>query len=278
MKTKTKSFPKNDELVEVEGWGGNFLLGKNHSYWWKEEKKDTEPKLHPLSGVTSVLGVINKPALVQWAANQSVAHIKESATVRVAGTDPLTDVLYEITAGLLEEARTAHTKKKEAAGEKGTDAHALIEQYVRWLIERNKGEPIILPAVVHDRVREFSEWAVKEKITFLASETPLADFEIAVAGTPDFIAEKDGKVIIGDIKTGSGIYDRTPFLQMAAYASMYKKKENVKDDWMPSLVIIHAPASKPDAMKPHWSHDCEGDYKLFLNALGLYRGINNPIE
>ena len=77
----------------------------------------------PLHGVTSVLGVISKPALIQWSANMAVQYVKEN----------LKDIsdLNEV----LESAKSAHRKKKEQAGDWGTTLHLFINE---WCIAEMK--------------------------------------------------------------------------------------------------------------------------------------------
>src|SRR6202034_4217965 len=88
----------------------------------------------PMLGCTSVLGVIAKPALVPWAAKMATEYIKEHAPFVKA-----TPNYYEVDEPTLEEAKNAHRKRKEDAADRGTDLHALVEEYVLECIERNDG-------------------------------------------------------------------------------------------------------------------------------------------
>ena len=73
----------------------------------------------PLMGVTTVLSVISKPALIQWSANMACDYVK----------DNLTDITQ--LENVLLEARTAHRKKKETAGDWGTGVHKAIEEWIK---------------------------------------------------------------------------------------------------------------------------------------------------
>lgn len=265
-----KRIPAFSELTEVPGWDGKFFMGPNHTYWWK-----TGDKLAPLSGITSVLGVIAKPALIQWAANMAVEHIKKVAL-------SLMDGKLAIEIEDLEIARTAHAQKKDKASGLGHDAHALVEEYIKWCIEKNAGIPTPQVATPEPRVAEFAQWAVNRHadtgLRFTASETPLGDPKLALAGTPDFIAEEllNGKInpLIGDLKTGSGVYDRTFFAQMAAYGYMWMKKN--KTNLAPHLLVVHMPAQKPEQpMALYQSEDFKGDWEAFKSALYLHRWKDN---
>lgn len=83
----------------------------------------------PLHGITTVLKVISKPALIQWAANMAVSHITERAEPYYGPDNDLKDY-YIITGELLNEAKTAHRKKKETAGDWGTIVHLFINQWI----------------------------------------------------------------------------------------------------------------------------------------------------
>ena len=65
--------------------------------------------------------------------------------------------------------------------------------------------------------------AEKNKVKFLASEQKLYSKLHWTAGTADFLCKIDGQTYLGDIKTSSGIYDRTPFAQCASYRMMLKE-------------------------------------------------------
>lgn len=265
---------QNITLTPVPEWKGRLSFGANHSYWW-HDKKGT----HPLSGVTSVLNVIAKPALIPWAVKMCVEHIKTNA--------PLTDGVHVVPSRILDEAGKAHTRKTTHAAGLGTDAHALVEAYIKQCLSANSGIPLLSHNLLapDPRVIEFSEWATAHhaltSFRFILAEVPLADPKLAIAGTPDFIGEElvDGVwcPVIGDLKTGSGIYDRVYFFQMAAYGYMWMKW--VKRVAQPKLVIIHMPAQKPNQpMAEYWSDDFKGDWEGFRAALVIHRRKDNFVK
>ena len=88
-----------------------------------------------MTGVTTVLSVIAKPALIGWAANMAVDYVKDYIKVHpdVRGQDQLDKLLV-----VVEEARTAHTKAKEKAGDVGTLAHKKIEVWIKEQIALHK--------------------------------------------------------------------------------------------------------------------------------------------
>ena len=148
----------------------------------------------PLTGVTSVLKVIAKPALIQWAANQAVDYVRgKTKGLEAIGIQQLEEIL--------EEAKIAHRRKKEEAGSKGTDVHSEIEGYIKTENWNPTGNESTDKAVML-----FITWAGMNKVKFLASEKQVYSQTHFLAGTLDFICEIDGKKYLGDIKTtGAGL-------------------------------------------------------------------------
>lgn len=229
----------------------------------------------PLHGITTVLGVIAKPALIQWAAKMACEYIEQTAEVQPAFDG---GKVYIATEQILKDARIAHRRKKEDAADKGTDLHAEVEKFVQFVITVHGG---VIPKgyTVPENIRQFNEWAQENNIKFLASEQRLYSKEHWVAGTCDLVFEKDGKTYIGDVKTYKKIWDRTPFFQCAAYGMMWEERGLERDE-KGSLKVYPDLAgycvlrlSKDGTFEAQWSFDIEGDRAAFLNALGLYKAL-----
>ena len=94
----------------------------------------------PMQGVTSVLGIISKPALIGWAAKMAVEYIRETAPETIVkaehGELGVLDIpCYGVTEKILDEAAKAYATKRDKAGAQGTSTHADIEGYVKDCIE-----------------------------------------------------------------------------------------------------------------------------------------------
>lgn len=215
----------------------------------------------PLTGVTSVLGVINKPALIQWAANEAINHVKANGNRIELGDGEAGFIRYDIAEGTLEEARTAHRKKKEAAGDVGTAFHFWVEQYAN-------GTKLPIPEGAEKMAEHFLNWVETHKVKFLANELRLYSLNYWLAGTMDFLVEVDGKKYVGDLKTSSGIYGREYFAQCAAYRMMLE--EMGEKDIVGSVVVR---CGKKGDFEEKYSFDYETDKKIFLAALTIYRGM-----
>jgi hypothetical protein len=225
-----------------------------------------------MTGVTTVLGVLAKPALIPWAAKMTAEWIRENCESRTLSVvDNATEsgeVRYDVGESDLNEAVKAHTKKKDEGAVGGKDLHSMVENYIKGCIELG-GDAVPSPED-HNGLQEFVKWATLNKIKFLTSETPTYSQEWFVAGTPDFTLEKDGKKFVGDLKSYKKIFDRIPHFQCAAYAKMLTEQGEKFD----GTVIVNI-NKESFQLTEAWSFDLENDVKAFEAALVLYRQLNN---
>lgn len=154
-----------------------------------------------MTGVTTILGAIAKPNLIDWAAIEAY---KDSIGKSKADIETiLIDKTY------------AHKKRSDSAKDIGKDAHDWVERYIKSKIE-GKDEPKLDQDTAHICLR-FKTWAEARNVKFIASELSVFSRKYFYAGTFDFVCEIDGKRYLGDFKTSSGIYGREYFAQCAAY-------------------------------------------------------------
>lgn len=214
----------------------------------------------PLTGITTILGVIAKPALINWASGMACDYVRNN----------LTD-MKDLDA-VLSEAKNAHRKKKEEAGQKGTDIHAIIEGLILEVIKNNG---IIAGHNLNEekQVSHFVDWAMENEVKFLESEKRMYSEKMWLAGTCDFTCEIDGKKYMGDIKTGSGIYPEH-FFQTAAYRMM--QEEMGEKDFVGSIIInIKKDGTFTEDNDVIISYGYDEEKEAFLGALKLYRVINS---
>ena len=232
----------------------------NNEYRFSKEKhihellKDNEWK--PLQGITSVLSVIAKPALIPWAVKMATDFIAVAWQA---------DIPYsaEAISLILNEAKIAHRKKKEVAGDWGIEVHSEVERYVLDCIAGR--EPIAT-----ERIKQFVDWATENKVKFLESEKHLYSEKHWIGGICDLVMEIDGQIWIGDIKTGSGIYPEH-FLQMAAYEIMLNEMELYKN--ITGHIVINL--KKDGKFEEKRNAQTETHKQAFLSALNLYRVLND---
>lgn len=226
------------------------------------------------TGVTTILGSINKPALVDWAAKMAYQDCADNQY------DPVT------IATIIKEKDYAHKKKSDSAKDVGTDAHADVEKYIRWKMGETESFTIN-PETAHI-VQPFIDWAegrvpVKKKthtydknsieivpttIKFLRAEQSVFSLKYFYAGTFDFLAEIDGKKYICDFKTSTGIYGREYFYQTAAYRNAIGELGWGTD--VAGSIIIRSGKEGND-LEVRYSEVYEQDFSAFLAAYVIYK-------
>src|SRR3990167_4278374 len=159
-------------------------FAENHYYFADAEGKKR------YTGITTVLATLAKPQLIPWAARMAVEYISDLEHRHTNSLKEYQDIWggdcphgqmpeltifrsKDFTKGL-EEAKNAHRKKKEAAGEHGTDAHALVERWVKECITARKGAPVNdYTFDSDDPILKFKEWSLENVDYFLFAERPV---------------------------------------------------------------------------------------------------------
>jgi hypothetical protein len=160
-------------------------------------------------GVTSILKLLDKPALVQWAANCAVEHITNGYIARLeAGEMPETTQFL----ALCQEAKTAHRRISKAGIDVGSLVHRFAEQV---LVDRKAVIPSDPKAA--KGAAAFLDWYHSHKIEPIHVERMVFSKTWYYAGTVDFYGRIDDELCVLDFKTSSGLYLEMP-LQLAAYA------------------------------------------------------------
>jgi len=170
--------------------------------------------------VTTILNVINKPALIPWAKKQSLEKVKYVLQNHVMnGTLPEIKSTDDIDA-IINEASKTPDKALQLAGDFGSHAHALIEKVINARIHNDK-EPVITAdfKVVMESFEMFCE---QYNPVFVGSEVQVcyrpAYTKIRYAGTVDAVIVHEDNPIVVDFKTSKGIYDEHR-LQVGAYSN-----------------------------------------------------------
>jgi hypothetical protein len=151
-------------------------------------------------GVTTVIGKLDKPALVAWAARMSAGYA-------VDHWDELTHLPIMDRAKKIEDARW---DKNRAAVVKGNRIHGLGERLAA-------GEKVDAPAEVLGQVEAYARFLDTWQLESIHTEASVAHTQYHYAGTLDAImnSPKLGMILL-DIKTGSGVWAEVA-LQLAAY-------------------------------------------------------------
>lgn len=171
--------------------------------------------------VTNIVGVIDKPALRGWVANQERAMVIEAAAslyADLATTPRMNRAAYVATLQKRIGKEKAHTKAMTKAADIGTECHELIE----WNLHRDLGELTGAQPVIGDKAAiafaAYERWRLQAGLTPKKIEQTVWSRTHGYAGTMDLyghIASLDAYAIL-DWKTSKGIYEEM-LLQSAAY-------------------------------------------------------------
>lgn len=197
----------------------------------KAERKDGDKgRFYRLKGidlpsVTTILGVIGKPALVGWAAKvEREMVIVESAKFYhdLIGQPEISSVKWATDLqGRLGKER-AHKKELAKAAEIGSQAHALIEWTLRTsLLEKVGPSPEVGPKAQW-AFSSWMRWREEVNLKPLMVETTVVHERLGYAGTMDLLAEVAGELTVLDWKTGKAIYPEA-WLQNVAYRKAVKE-------------------------------------------------------
>jgi hypothetical protein len=252
-------------VEEFSLYGGKVILryeDKTHKYVAVEEDGQV---IKPES-ITTILSVVNKPALVQWAVNCAISHLR-SRLYDGGEFSPEDLDTY------LDEAKYAHRYVKEEAASIGTQAHNWLEGY--WKAKMDGLGDTIPPLPERLEVRNCCEAAIKwieeNDIIPLIIEKPLYSRVHRVAGRMDKLAMVNGRLAVVDWKSSTGLWPEY-MLQTAAYAAMYMEEfpeTKIEDRWLIKLGKYDGEFQGLLLKKA----DLEQDWQAFIAALALQRRL-----
>lgn len=206
-------------------------------------------------GVTTILGVIGKgDGLIQWAASCAVDYLRE----RVVGA--LTAEKLEV---IFAEAKYAHRRIKETALTVGTMAHQWVEQYLL-----DNEQPMPENEQARSACNAAKAWLAEHEWVTLNVERRIYSRAHHYAGTLDYLALVDGKLVVADWKSSKRLYDEYKY-QTAAYVQALTEEgvEGIEGRWLVRLDKesgeFEAQFSPPE--------DQEKDFKVFESALNIWR-------
>jgi hypothetical protein len=156
-------------------------------------------------GVTTILGVLDKPAIPKWAATQVAEYVADNPdgveTLRAMGRNPMVQALKGLP-----------WAKRDTAAVRGTDVHDFAERIV-------KGETVEVPehlaGYVEGAVAFMDDYGIQPVLV----EAVVGSREHRYAGKLDLVADSNRhpRAIYDYKTTASGIYGTTAW-QNAAYA------------------------------------------------------------
>lgn len=199
-------------------------------------------------GVTSILSILNKPGLPQWAANQVVESIQKISDPFLKEEGMKAWVVTEFD---LKRARVAFNNSRDDSALVGKKVHSWLENHVKNQIKGiDEKEKYSLD--MKASIETFLEWEEAHNPTYVFSERIIYSENGDYCGTCDVGLILDGKRVILDFKTGKPEkqYDTrlrrytgkkraysTVFMQDALYDLAIEEEDGIKADMYGALYL-----------------------------------------
>lgn len=206
---------------------------------------------------TTILSLLNKPALTPWAVKMTILYLSERL-------DDIKSGKIELTPGnaamILGEAKQQHRTIATKAAQIGTDVHTLVENHVKE-IGFSRSEPSIIKKElrsVQNSYFAYLEWENEQAFRLIGSEVPIySSAWSGYGGTLDMVAYLEDKAYIVDLKTSSGIYDEY-VMQIASYRYAYTQLFDIPIEGM-GILRLDKPTGKFE-----WKEYTEREYHKAL--------------
>lgn len=188
-----------------------------------------------LPGVTTVLGVLNKPALVPWANNLGLAGINVREYV---------DILATV----------------------GKIGHDMICCHNKGVKFEAKGERADLIDKAENCFLSYLAWEKQHKVEPILCEEPLVSERYGFGGTIDMFALVDGIQTIVDYKTGKAIYPEHIY-QVAAYRRLLEENGRYQPE---AVRILQIGRDETEGFSEKVVTDTTREWALFEHCLAIY--------
>lgn len=184
--------------------------------------------------VTTVLGILNKPALMDWAWKCGLDGVDYKAV-------------------------------RDQAGGIGTLAHYLIMCYLKGETPNTSEYSQQDIDKAENCLLSFYEWEKNHKLEPVLIETPLVSGVYGFGGTIDFFGKVDGQPTLLDFKTGKAIYPEF-FYQLAAYEHLLGEAGHLIE----VTRILRIGRDEDEGFEERSIGNLDKHFDLFLNCLSIY--------
>lgn len=192
--------------------------------------------------VTTILGVLAKPAIIHWAWECGVK-----------GLD--------------------YRKVRDEYGDTGTLVHArILCDLSETEFDTSDYSPTELSASEHS-FSLFQDWKSKHKVVPKLLETPLVSEDYRYGGTIDFYGKVDGVYTLLDFKTSNAIYRENTY-QLAAYMGLLNEKQ------VEEVRVLRFPRALDEGLEDRMIEGLDSGFRVFLSCLDIYRASkeSNKVE
>jgi len=184
--------------------------------------------------VTTVLGVLAKPALIRWAHGLGLKGIDMDTYVdELAGVGTLAHRMA-----------LHHLKGNGATLDNGSFSREQID-------------------LAENCFLKYLEWERQHAVEPLMVETPLVSEAHCFGGTPDFVGHIDGQLCLMDFKTGKGIYDDY-WYQLGGYSLLLAERPEC-------YRILNIGRDESERFVEEQRETIDAEREVFLHALAIYR-------
>ena len=185
-------------------------------------------------GVTTILGVLNKPALVKWANNLGLQGIDSS-------------------------------KYRDGMADIGTLAHQMILSYFKGEDTDTSEYSKSQIELAENCLLSFWEWEKGHNIKVIKAEVPLISEKYGYGGTIDCFCSLDGIATLLDFKTGKAIYPEM-FYQLAAYKQLLVEGNHL----VGMTRILRIGRDEDEGFEERLVADTTKHFELFKYCLAIY--------
>lgn len=218
-----------------------------------------------LPGVTGMLSIINKPALINWAKKEALSLVENALIKRLNGKPSARVVLNKRWVNeVLSDAKKRPDTIKEEAADFGTQAHETINMIIYG------EEPKYIPEEIIAPINAFKDWWHNSGITLIAGEVPVASIEHGYGGCLDALGVKDEKLIILDWKTSSGIFNEHA-LQVSAYSNALYETYGLECS---KAIVVRFGKKLPIEFEKKEVADLKKSFSAFLSAKSLKESLS----
>jgi hypothetical protein len=211
----------------------------------QEKKLKSAAKIHTVyktadgtrvPAVSTILGELAKPALIEWAWRLGTQGIN-------------------------------YREYRDALADVGTLTH-------RMILDHLKGEETDFSGYNPDTVKlagncfgSFKAWEATNKIEPVILETPLVSELFRYGGTADFLGYVNGKLTLVDFKTG-GIYPEH-FMQLSAYSALVNEHRSALGP-IEQYLILGIPRAESETFLMKSKSSLNAEWGIFQAALKIY--------
>lgn len=215
-------------------------------------------------GVTGILSVIAKPALIPWAKKEALSSVESALMERLNGKKSARIALNKAwIQSILEDAKQRPEQIKDEAADLGSQVHTFIDLIIHG------EEPEKIPDEISAPVNAFKNWWKSSGIELVMGDTLVASIQYKYGGSLDALGYKDGRFIILDFKTSNAIYSEYA-LQVAAYGQAFLETYGME---CKEAIIVRFSKNQPVEFEKKEVADLKQSFEAFLAAKNLKESL-----